>query len=677
MTSRSAQKFRQGHKFSPQKSKVRPPKYLLKIYGPKRLGQKYGKPGKNSRGSLGASTSRDNSHLSSVVEAQTAKPIPNGHKALVANENNRLGGEITAVPNPVPDTGLRPTLVQTSLSSVLIAPSSVHSVALSKTGLPTATFSASPPLLSLEATPISGSTSSTSLALASPSIGPQPPGGSKAQSHQVSQPQRKFSIPVIVLLAVGSALLVAGLFVIIKCYSRPARRSRPKPSRPILDVDYPNDKRFQSNDSPIFGGKERNSSLPGSNGGMWAWTTYPQPEPLGSKANLAASRESSLRGSSFGYGAIARSPGIRGKPSNTGRNGRPQYHFTGHAHTQSAPIQVPDSPYQPTMQQVQGALLRATSRISATSMSMYPASPQSGHNDVGIAIGGASPGTAFIPDGYSVLNRTDHKTAVERSQDHLANPKQRYSQGSAYGGADVASPTFLPYMSSQVSPPPNCGGRTRIKSSYYTPSSYPRSSNVQLSAVSKLNLPELQYRPSIPKSESKRDQDTQALTCALGLASPGTDYALPSPQPTLYPDDSLSVVEAKRPRKSSQKKKAFDKNTACPSLPVIPNTTDASATLGSLMLMDFDPLTRPDRASRRMSMMSIGTSSKPMGLATSKSMRLRSDDKPPYIPLPAPLPSLTQMGLEHVNPQAYADYRSPTYSIYGLYESERKSGARY
>jgi hypothetical protein len=53
----------------------------------------------------------------------------------------------------------------------------------------------------------------------------------------------------------------------------------------------------------------------------------------------------------------------------------------------------------------------------------------------------------------------------------------------------------------------------------------------------------------------------------------------------------------------------------------------------------------------------------------------RADDKPPRVPSPPPLPSLTQMGLAHANPEAFANYRSPTYSIYGLYEADRKSKA--
>jgi len=43
------------------------------------------------------------------------------------------------------------------------------------------------------------------------------------------------------------------------------------------------------------------------------------------------------------------------------------------------------------------------------------------------------------------------------------------------------------------------------------------------------------------------------------------------------------------------------------------------------------------------------------------------------VPSPPPIPSLAQMALAHTNPEDYADYRSPTYSIYGLYEADRKS----
>jgi len=57
-------------------------------------------------------------------------------------------------------------------------------------------------------------------------------------------------------------------------------------------------------------------------------------------------------------------------------------------------------------------------------------------------------------------------------------------------------------------------------------------------------------------------------------------------------------------------------------------------------------------------------------------MESRAGDKPPRVPSPPPLPSLAQMALEQHNPVAYAEYRSPTYSIYNLYDDNQR-GAVY
>jgi len=47
----------------------------------------------------------------------------------------------------------------------------------------------------------------------------------------------------------------------------------------------------------------------------------------------------------------------------------------------------------------------------------------------------------------------------------------------------------------------------------------------------------------------------------------------------------------------------------------------------------------------------------------------RTDDRPPRVPSPPVLPSLAQMAMAHTNGQEYGDYRSPTYSLYGLYST--------
>ncbi|KAJ7109463.1 hypothetical protein C8R44DRAFT_802589 [Mycena epipterygia] len=172
------------------------------------------------------------------------------------------------------------------------------------------------------------------------------------------------------------------------------------------------------------------------------------------------------------------------------------------------------------------------------------------------------------------------------------------------------------------------------------------------------------------KSETRTERDTKVLASALGFGSPATVYPS-SPQPTLYPDDSLSVVEAKRPSKRIHKKPAPSNRASRVfgndehGLLAVSPTLDATAALGNLMLMDFG---------------GAGQSPVHLELTSASSTTLvpkrtvsRSDDKPPRVPSPPPLPSLTQMGLEHANPEAYAAYRSPTYSIYGLYEGDRKS----
>jgi len=167
------------------------------------------------------------------------------------------------------------------------------------------------------------------------------------------------------------------------------------------------------------------------------------------------------------------------------------------------------------------------------------------------------------------------------------------------------------------------------------------------------------------RSGSRRDQDTQALTSALGLASP----IPPSPQPTLYPDDSLSMTGdyARGPAGAkSNNVRSYTKPVPKPAVARnrLDTPVDSSDTLGNLMLVDFNQGLTTSRSVKEV-----------VGEQRSYANLKRADDRPPRVPSPPPLPSLAQMGLAHANPEAYADYRSPTYSIYGLYEAERKSKA--
>lgn len=634
---------------------------------------------------------RDGNHTSGKTVGAMNKSSSNEHKALILDsksKNEHTGGEVTTVPNPTPDTGFRPTQSQIpgyppTIATLSASPSPSTPAHQNQTSMSSA-FTPLPPLLSLvpSSTHIfPPSRTTTAFPSSFTSLEPTNAAAKISEKNQLSQPHR-LSTPIIVLLAVGSGLLLAGLLILIKFCSRPARRPRLIPSLPILDDPFVDDDRFQakaSKESPIFGGKERLSPRPGSNG-LWAWTQYSQPGP--GKAQAASIN---MGDNPYGYGAVSRSPRLQGKMTYSGVNGKAQYHFTGHAHTQSAPIQTPvNSPYQPSMQQVQSTLSRAAKRVSVVSMSLYAASPQPSQIGASVAAGGSGTGTTYTADGHRAIERSKFRASLDRDRGNPVNAgpvskSNRYSRGTAYDGADVSSPAFLSYTIPQPDAAPSRGGRTRIKSSYYAPGTYPRVSDLP-SLGSDIDVNREREQHSVRKSDSRRDRDTQALTSALGLTSPTTEYTMPSPQPTLYPDDSLSVVDIRRPRKSSVKR-APSNRTRDPaytndpsSAPVISTAQDASAALGSLMLLDFCGADSQQRTVNPKPVRNSAGSGLPRSNSGAKK---RSDDKAPSIPLPPPLPSLTQMGLEHVNPQAYADYRSPTYSIYGLYESNRKSDFGY
>ncbi|KAL5511112.1 hypothetical protein ACEPAH_4327 [Sanghuangporus vaninii] len=155
--------------------------------------------------------------------------------------------------------------------------------------------------------------------------------------------------------------------------------------------------------------------------------------------------------------------------------------------------------------------------------------------------------------------------------------------------------------------------------------------------------------PSV-KSQERRDRDTKALTSALGLGSPPPPSSCFSPV-SIYPDDSLSVAYRRdytRPL-----------SEAPPS--ELPSPSATHAALGDLMLQDF-----PSAATFNSLRSGDPFAGEPVGKKSTKS---RINDRPPRVPSPPPLPSLSQMALENADP----DYHSPTYSIYGLYEAQRKS----
>ncbi|KAI0721097.1 hypothetical protein C8T65DRAFT_632202 [Cerioporus squamosus] len=176
------------------------------------------------------------------------------------------------------------------------------------------------------------------------------------------------------------------------------------------------------------------------------------------------------------------------------------------------------------------------------------------------------------------------------------------------------------------------------------------------------------------KSDARRERDTRALASALGLASPSPHdhYLQASPVPTIAPDDSITLA-GDRTRNNK-----YGTHSRAHSEAMSPGT-EASARLGNLMLAEFTSMASLPSTRTVAGVPASGSKSRVVprkhvnanaGVGTHIP---RADDRPPRVPSPPPMPSLAQMAMAHTNPEEYDDYRSPTYSIYGLYEAERKS----
>jgi hypothetical protein len=560
--------------------------------------------------------------------------------------SNYADGAFTTIPVPIPDTRARPAVVRYTTTRN----GSTEIVTLtSKPAISTA-FTPLPPLLSASATTpvwLVPSPLSTLTVTVSPSLSPTR--ASAVQTHAQRANPRALPTAVIVLLAVGSAFVLLGGFIIFRACSRPRKRKHPTPSLPILDAEFSD--HFAIEDSPLFGGKERYSSDPPDSG--VAWASYQQTPQVATTYTAAAEKRVQFDIQDTGPGPQA---------------------VQEQAAESRDKVVVPTEPsFQNAIQQAHSALNLVASRLSATSTFLYPHSPLSPH-DVGIAMDGSPSLTA---DGHTILKRTKSKGSMQRDRRSLGprdTTSWRYSQALAY---DIASPMqasqSIPAIAVTAS-----GGRSRIKSTYFAPGAYPRlSSNVPLPSLSTSQPPGgLSARELAPSAlsshdvdvSSRRDRETRALTNALGLRSPSPPP--PSPQPTIYPEDSLSRRPSIKTSASRNHKKPASRATTTEQVLMSPST-ETNTALGSLMLMDFGATSK--------TISSLGYLNEPptpsvsassmAGLTKSK----KTDDKPPRVPSPPPLPSLAQMALAHANPEGYADYRSPTYSIYGLYQPERKS----
>ncbi|KAL1747544.1 hypothetical protein HDZ31DRAFT_31706 [Schizophyllum fasciatum] len=606
----------------------------------------------------------DNSHLTTAGRLSPTKKMhkhkvhPTAyrpHNAVTADVNptddvhgpKDKGGHayhVTDVPEPVPDTGMRPTQERDvddlrSATHESMPHFSSHSALPTTTIYPSAHFT-TPAHSFMNLHTMSSASSSSITSSSSPTATTVP-----------QHPTHNISAAIISLCAVGAACALVVAILLARWFSRPPkRRQHPTPSLPILQDPFRDEESMfgKEADSPLFGGKERGSPEVGSNGQLWTWTQYNQAPAVVLPVQAVTPRE-------------APSP--------------PKYSFANEKNQAAYPAAPPMPPpaalasfqYPAPVQQVSNAITRAVNRLSAASLSIYPASPQIPAHEVGVAID-CSSGNGFTGGDTRPLRRAKSKTSLSKNRLSVATTHlPRESTMLAYEGSDIGSPTMteVPPMPALPSSASSSGGRHRVKSSYFS-GPYPRSSSVPHMGASSEQEPPLPTHV-IHKAEPRKERDTRALAMELGLASPMTEYPTPaSPHDTVYPDDSFSVAP---PRRAPTAKRARRQSRA--RAPAVDEPTspapDASASLGSLMLMDARAslYTLAGEAQRDDAGRRAGT-----GAGT----RGGIGERPPRVPSPPTLPSLAQMGLEHSNPDAFADYRSPTYSIYNLYDSvDRKS----
>ena len=528
-----------------------------------------------------------------------------------------------AVPNPAPDVAPPKNSVTVYHSGAVYSgvlpvvpptPTSIHTVPTSGfSPLPLAAFATS-----LSAVTASG-TSSLSLASATPSA------IQKTQHTNTASAAKPLPTVSIVLLAIGGFFLILGLVIFGRVCCRPRKHKYPTPSRPVLQDPFQDDEKADADEESLFGGKERSSSSaqPGSGEVLLNWTKYPhtslmKPLPV---LDIGSSQESPTRRASPQQVQKACSPFLGVPPT-------PGSHFG----------------------------TRSPSRVSVISASVYPGSPMStmAGPGVGIAVGG-SPLTA---DNLPLLQRSNTKNSMRRASQagrtnrHSVIPST-YGTSDLYGG--VASPVPATPKPAATS---NAAGRARVKAPYAPGSFLRASATAPVAAASLIEetnpFEESQYilPPISPmtKTEDRRERDTKALASALGLSSPIP--VPPSPQTTLYPDDSITLAGDRRRSRSRSV--------------IMSPPLDATARLGKLMMGEFQS-TNSLTSGRN-----IGDGGHSR-VQVKSTPRKRVEEKPPRVPSPPPMPSLAQMAMSHGNPQAFEDYRSPTYSIYGLYEAERKS----
>jgi len=556
-----------------------------------------------------------------------------GDRSSSKVDNVHPNAEISAVPDPVPN----PLVEVPYYSSVAEHTTSMLGSAHIVTRTASSSASVYPSIPTIPSTllplpPVFTHPSMSSLSLAPPtSVSAERPLHTLNNVPSRQNTSHQLPAAAIILLAAGSMLLVATILILTKLFIRPRRRSHPTPSLPILQDAFP--PRKLGDESPLFGGKERLSSQPVLNSMPWTWTQYqldvPKSAPMTSIAKSGPTNQLQMR-----HSRLVDEP--------------PNVLDTAEPTMQEAP-RKPNN----TNQSSDGHPNKAMSRLSTLSGLVYTGSvyESNGQENIGIAV---SSGQADLEFGGSAAR--DHRKRASARQSMRNFDKRR---STIYG-----SPEGLPYTMSPSLPPgnddrldsdgPSRQGRARVKAPYvagsYLRGSAPKEPDRAHLEVNPFSDPinGVYVLPPMANSSTGKEADSKRRSLGVGPITP--DPAV-SPGFSLYPDGSLGVAEdhiwaVQNHVKGKQPPHAHDDEGG---------VAVSDGLLGAVS---------PGTAARRLSHASMQkTRARDQPSAKSK----RTDDMPPRVPSPPVLPSLAQMAMAHTHGQEYGDYRSPTYSFYGLY----------
>ncbi|VDC00647.1 unnamed protein product [Peniophora sp. CBMAI 1063] len=604
-----------------------------------------------------------------------AKPKPKEHKPEGVDKNlhnaevdPKASHEVAPalVPAPVPGTGAPANPPPPPTGNVSTAPAGIATNYLAP-----ATHVSLPP-----ASTFTGAPAPTILLTSSSTPAPTLQAENAAAANNTNTTSKSpLSTPIIALIAVGGLCLLGAVLLCIRsCVksARARRKIRPTMSLPILQSDgYDGDAEslhpvnsemtmkprvLAPDESPLFGGAERYSlTRNGAGSGPVKWTQYqsgvPEKHTLGLNFDNYQQSPPQHPAAEIKVATLA---------------------TAAYAHAQPVSVSLPPATSERGM--------KYKSRLSTLTLAQEP--PEEFTGAIGVALSGDDlAGVAYddnaveddediavitpVPPAARRLSRSaSGREARRRSRSGPERDPRRSTYHADQGNGGLAY---------EDSPAPDAAGRARIKAPYdvrshsrtsYAPNAHTSYATTAPGARLSMyatgagydNNDRIPPLPPVPPPPGR----IGALATALGIGSPPAAHAHDA-RATLYPDDSLSrQASLAVPRKPApnvtpdylgerlgDRDRDRDRDSALLGSP--------STSLGRLMLGSSSP--QPDQA--------YG------GTVPLPSSHSRSGDRPPRVPSPPALPSLAQMAL--VNQDGFDDYRSPTYSIYGMYEADRKS----